>query len=85
MIDERINFIIFDIKTIDSIDQFPDNYNYTTTLKYLYREIKSEIFYIAHKIASSKTIGEVKHGSRNILSNIFDSLVKNNDLNISIS
>ena len=36
MIDETIKFITFDNKTIDFIDQFPDNQNYTTIFKDLH-------------------------------------------------
>ena len=38
MIDETLKFITFDFKKIDSIDQFSDNQNYTTTFKDLYHE-----------------------------------------------
>ena len=38
MIDETIKFVTFDNKTTDSIDQFPDNQNYITTFKNLYRK-----------------------------------------------
>ena len=54
MIDGTLKFITFDNKSIDYIDQFHDNQNYTYTIKDLYREKKCERNYIVHKIESSK-------------------------------
>ena len=78
MIVGTLNSITVNNTIIESIDQFSDNQNYTNTFKNLYCENKSGRIYIAHKIESSKTIREIKYGSRNCLSNIFDTLVKNN-------
>ena len=68
MIDGTLKIITFDIKTIDSIGQF---LTLKTTLLHskTYRKttnLQEYMFYI-----------KLSHGSRNCLSNIFDTLVKN--------
>ena len=76
--DATLKFITFDKKTIDSIDHFPsETKEYTSIFKDLHQD-KTVTFriYVSYKIEFSKTLAELKHGSRNSPSNILNTLVK---------
>ena len=63
----------------------PPNLEYTSKFKDFYKDPKTSRVYISHKIESAIPLGEVKYGSRQQLSNIFNTLVSNNAyLNLNI-
>ena len=77
LLDPTLKFVTFQRTHIDTIEQFPSSQNtYTTTFKDIHKESDNSRVYVSHKIESSKPLGELKHGSRNCMSNIFDTLVK---------
>ena len=64
---------------IDTIEQFPSTQDtYTSTFKDIHKESDNSRVYVSHQIESAKPLGELNHGSRYFISNIFDTLVKNN-------
>ena len=64
---------------IDTIKQFPSAQEICTTLfKDIHKENDNSRVCVSHKIEFTKLLGELKHGSRYCMSNIFDTLVKIN-------
>lgn len=58
MIDGTLHIIIFDNKTIDSLDLFLDTQNYTSTFKGLHRDKQSSRVYIHTKSSRPKKLSE---------------------------
>ena len=78
-IDPTLKIITFQNETIDTIDQFPSSAaEYTSKFKDVHKDPKSSRVYISHKIESAISLGDIKYGNKQQLSNIFDTLVKNN-------
>ena len=64
---------------IDTLLQFPEGNDYTKTFTKIIKDSKdSRRIYISHHIESARGLGELKHGSKQDMSNIFDTLVNNN-------
>ena len=79
LIDPTLKLITFQNETIDTTDQFPSSaIEYTSKFTNVYKDPKSSLVYISHKIESAIPLGEIKYGNRQQLSNIFDTLVTNN-------
>ena len=79
LLDPTLKFVTFHGTHIDTIEQFPSTQEiYTSTFKDIHKENDNSRVYVSHKIESAKPLGELKHGSRYCMSNIFDTLVKNN-------
>ena len=79
VLDPTLKFIIFQGTHIDTIEQFPSTQDtYTSTFKDIHKENDNSRVYVFHKIESAKPLGKLKYGSRYCMSNIFDTLVKNN-------
>ena len=73
-----LKFITLDKRTIDSIDNFSfETQDYTSISKDIHQDkIAIPRIYVSHKIESSKTLADLKHGSRHSPSNIAHTLVK---------
>ena len=79
LLDPTLKFVTFNGAHVDTIEQFPSTQEtYTSTFKDIHKESDNSRVYVSHKIESSKPLSELKHGSRNCMSNIFETLVKNN-------
>ena len=79
LIDPILKLITFQNETIDTTNQFPSSaMEYTSKFKKFSKDQKTSRVYISHKFESAISIGEIKYGNRQELSNIFDTLVSNN-------
>ena len=77
LLDPTLKFVTFQETHIDTIEQFPSTQDTcTSTFKEIHKENDNSRVYVYHKIESAKPLGELKHGSRYCMSNIFDTLVK---------
>ena len=63
---------------IDTLLQFPEGNDYLKTFSKIIKDSKDSRIYISHHIESARALGELKHGSKQDMSNIFDTLVNNN-------
>ena len=79
LLDPTLEFVTFQWTHIDTIEQFPSTQDtYTSTFKEIHKKNDNSRVYVSHKIEFAKPLGKLKHGSRYCMSNIFDTLVKNN-------
>ena len=80
IIDPTLKIITFQNESIDTFDHFSiDEKAYTETFKEINKDSKTSRVYISFKIESSKHMSEIKHGSSTNVSNIFKTLVDNNE------
>ena len=79
LLDPTLKFVTFQGTHINTIEQFLSTQDtYTSTFKDIHKENDTSRVYVCHKIESAKPLGELKHGSRYCMSNIFDTLVIKN-------
>ena len=79
LIDPTLKLITFRNETIDTTDQLLSSaMEYTSKFKTFYKDPKTSRVYISHKIENVIPLGETKYGTRQQLSNSFDTLVSNN-------
>ena len=79
LIHPTLKLITFQNETIDTTYQFPSSaLEYISKFKNLYKDPKTSRVYISHKIENVIPLGETKYGTRQQLSNSFDTLVSNN-------
>ena len=80
IIDPTLTLFTFQNETIDTTDQLPSSaLEYTSKFKDFYKDPKTSRVYISHKIESAISLGEIKYGNRQQLSNIFDNLLVTNN------